>query len=85
MCSRFPPGKTALVFRRCQVKMADEEYRTSPADPNTGYNVLVDGESAVFGGTSAVAPLWAALVAIINQQVGKPVGFLNPLILRSGR
>jgi kumamolisin len=50
------------------------------ADPNTGYNVLVDGESAVFGGTSAVAPLWAALVAIINQQVGKPVGFLNPLI-----
>jgi kumamolisin len=50
------------------------------ADPNTGYNILVDGESAVFGGTSAVAPLWAALVALINQQTGKPVGFLNPLI-----
>lgn len=50
------------------------------ADPSTGYNVLVDGERAVFGGTSAVAPLWAALVAIINQKVGKPVGFLNPLI-----
>jgi kumamolisin len=50
------------------------------ADPSTGYNVLVDGEQAVFGGTSAVAPLWAALVAIINQKVGKPVGFLNPLI-----
>jgi kumamolisin len=50
------------------------------ADPNTGYNVLVDGESAVYGGTSAVAPLWAALVARINQQIGKPVGFLNPLI-----
>jgi kumamolisin len=50
------------------------------ADPNTGYNILVDGESAVFGGTSAVAPLWAALLTRINQQIGKPIGFLNPLI-----
>ena len=50
------------------------------ADPNTGYNILVDGESAVFGGTSAVAPLWAGLVARINQKMGKPIGFLNPLI-----
>jgi len=50
------------------------------ADPNTGYNVLVDGEHAVFGGTSAVAPLWAALVARINQLTGSPIGFLNPLI-----
>jgi kumamolisin len=50
------------------------------ADPSTGYNILVDGESAVFGGTSAVAPLWAALVARMNQKIGKPVGFLNPLI-----
>ncbi|MBZ5614255.1 MAG: S53 family peptidase [Acidobacteriia bacterium] len=50
------------------------------ADPATGYNILVDGQNLVFGGTSAVAPLWAALVARINQQMGKPVGFLNPLI-----
>jgi kumamolisin len=50
------------------------------ADPNTGYNVLVDGDSVVEGGTSAVAPLWAALVARINQKIGKPIGFLNPLI-----
>ncbi len=50
------------------------------ADPNTGYNVLVDGEKMVIGGTSAVAPLWAALVARVNQKIGKPVGFLNPLI-----
>lgn len=50
------------------------------ADPSTGYNILVDGQSAVFGGTSAVAPLWAALVARINQLIGKSVGFLNPLI-----
>jgi kumamolisin len=50
------------------------------ADPNTGYNILVDGDNEVIGGTSAVAPLWAALVARINQRLGKPIGFLNPLI-----
>jgi kumamolisin len=50
------------------------------ADPSTGYNVLVDGETAVYGGTSAVAPLWAGLVARMNQAIGKPIGFLNPLI-----
>jgi kumamolisin len=50
------------------------------ADPNTGYNILVDGENEVVGGTSAVAPLWAALVARINQKIGKPIGFVNPLI-----
>jgi kumamolisin len=50
------------------------------ADPNTGYNIRVDGENAVFGGTSAVAPLWAGLVARFNQKIGKPIGFLNPLI-----
>jgi kumamolisin len=50
------------------------------ADPDTGYNVLVDGEQIVVGGTSAVAPLWAGLVALLNQQLNKRVGFLNPAI-----
>jgi kumamolisin len=50
------------------------------ADPNTGYQIQVDGHRAVFGGTSAVAPLWAGLIALINQKLGKPVGFLNPLL-----
>jgi kumamolisin len=48
------------------------------ADPQTGYDVRVDGENAVVGGTSAVAPLWAALVALVNARNGKPVGFINP-------
>lgn len=48
------------------------------ADPDTGYQVLVDGESLVIGGTSAVAPLWSGLIALLNQQLGKPVGFLQP-------
>jgi kumamolisin len=50
------------------------------ADPETGYNVLVDGQQTVIGGTSAVAPLWAGLLARINQSLRKNVGFLNPLL-----
>jgi kumamolisin len=50
------------------------------ADPTTGYQVLVDGQKAVYGGTSAVAPLLAGLIAIINQELGKKVGFLNPVL-----
>jgi len=54
------------------------------ADPATGYQVFLDGKSAVFGGTSAVAPLMAALLARINQRLvaksGKTAGFVNPLL-----
>lgn len=50
------------------------------ADPNTGYPIRVDGQEFVIGGTSAVAPLWAGLIALMNQKLGKTVGFLNPLI-----
>jgi kumamolisin len=49
------------------------------ADPASGYQVRVDGQNLVFGGTSAVAPLWAGLIALMNQKLGHPVGFLNPL------
>jgi kumamolisin len=38
----------------------------------------VDGSNSVIGGTSAVAPLWAALIALLNQHLGKPIGFANP-------
>ena len=50
------------------------------ADPATGYSVRIDGQDTVIGGTSAVAPLYAGLVALLNQSLGKPVGFLNPII-----
>ncbi|MHB2009534.1 MAG: S53 family peptidase, partial [Acidobacteriaceae bacterium] len=50
------------------------------AAPATGYSIEVDGQTEVVGGTSAVAPLWAGLVALLNQKLGKPVGFLNPQI-----
>jgi kumamolisin len=50
------------------------------ADPDTGYQVLVDGSSMVIGGTSAVAPLWAALTARLCQALGKRLGLLQPLL-----
>ena len=50
------------------------------ADPQTGYQVLVDGQSMVIGGTSAVAPLWSGLIALLNQKLRKPVGFLQPVL-----
>jgi len=53
---------------------------TGDADPTTGYVTRVDGNPDVIGGTSAVAPLWAGLIALINQRIGKPVGFINPLL-----
>ena len=53
------------------------------ADPSTGYDTLVDGQSGVIGGTSAVAPLWAGLIALINQEMGKPAGFINPLLYQN--
>jgi kumamolisin len=53
------------------------------ADPASGYRVRVDGQTLVIGGTSAVAPLWAGLLALINQKIGRPVGFLNPLLYGS--
>ncbi len=48
------------------------------ADPETGYNILVDGQQEVAGGTSAVAPLWAALVVLLNQKLNRRLGFVNP-------
>lgn len=50
------------------------------ADADTGYIVLVDGSEGSSGGTSAVAPLWAGLIARINQGLGKPVGFINSIL-----
>ncbi|MGB6308525.1 MAG: S53 family peptidase [Steroidobacteraceae bacterium] len=53
------------------------------ADPETGYNVRIDGTDTVIGGTSAVAPLWAGLLARINQVSGKPAGYVNAQLYQS--
>lgn len=55
------------------------------ADPYTGYLVFVHGAWATHGGTSAAAPLWAALATRINQANGFAWGPLNPALYRKGK
>jgi len=55
------------------------------ADPRTGYRVLVDGQAQVIGGTSAVAPLWAALVCRLVQATGTRLGLLQPHLYAGAR
>jgi kumamolisin len=50
------------------------------ADPTTGYQIYSGGQAQVVGGTSAVAPLWSALVARLAQATGKRFGLLAPLV-----
>ncbi len=52
------------------------------ADPKTGYRVFVDGTESVIGGTSAVAPLWAGLTALLNEQTGLSRRIYEPSAVR---
>ena len=56
------------------------------ADPATGYPIFWDGQWNVVGGTSAAAPLWAALIALTDQGCAptKAVGFADPALYRLG-
>jgi kumamolisin len=54
------------------------------ADPSTGYTIRVDGQTQVIGGTSAVAPLWAGLIALANAANKVSAGFINPTIYMAG-
>lgn len=50
------------------------------ADPTTGYQVLIDGQQWIIGGTSAVAPLYAACCAVLRQAYGSTWDFLNTVL-----
>jgi subtilase family serine protease len=54
------------------------------ADSGAGLVIHYQGTYRVAGGTSASAPLWAALIAIGNQMAGRPLGFVNPAIYQIG-
>ncbi len=58
------------------------------ASPQTGYEVSIAGTATVMGGTSAVAPLWAALIARINAAStaaagGATAGWINPVLYKN--
>ena len=54
---------------------------TGDGDPDTGYNILVDSQKVQEGGTSAVAPLWAALIATIESEVERKGRVCEPSAL----
>ena len=54
------------------------------ADPSTGLAMYENGSWSTAGGTSAAAPVWAALIAIANQMAGHPLGFINPALYQIG-
>ena len=53
---------------------------SAAAAPASGYKIVIGGQVYAFGGTSAVAPLWGALVSILTGILGKPVGAMNPIL-----
>lgn len=53
------------------------------AQATPGYNVFFEGSANAISGTSAVAPMWSALAARLNQRLGKPIGFFAPLLYRA--
>lgn len=50
------------------------------ACPMTGYRVVFKEKDVVVGGTCVACSLWAGLIALLNQKLSRPVGFLNPLL-----
>jgi kumamolisin len=50
------------------------------ADPQTGYQIMQGGKSTVVGGTSAVAPLWSALIARLAQATAQRFGLIQPAL-----
>jgi kumamolisin len=50
------------------------------ADPVTGYQIFSGGRPQVVGGTSAVAPLWAALVSRLAEATGQRFGLIQTLL-----
>jgi kumamolisin len=50
------------------------------ASPATGYYVILHGKQSILGGTSAATPFWAGLIALLNQGLGRKMGYVNPVI-----
>jgi len=78
-------GGFSILFQKpsYQSNLKKSAYRSTPdiafnADPNTGVLYLINGQQGIIGGTSIVAPLMSAYIALTN-----PVGFINTKIYSS--
>jgi kumamolisin len=55
------------------------------ADPMTGYQLLINGEGVVAGGTGAAASLWAVLICRLAQVAGRPLGAIQQSLYAGAR
>jgi kumamolisin len=53
------------------------------ASPASGYFVILHGEEAILGGTSAATPFWAGVTALMNQGSGRNLGYANPTFYKA--
>ncbi len=53
---------------------------SAKADVRGGYELDASGLSFSMGGTSAAAPLWSSLAALLNQSLGVNIGMVAPLL-----
>jgi subtilase family serine protease len=83
------PGVDApLALSQCAA-LASPSCREVPdvsafADPVPGVAYFYKGAWSSVGGTSVAAPLWAALIAVIDQGLGSPAGLVNPVLYAAG-
>lgn len=75
-----PVNPNAIVGRVLPDVAANADWTASP------YLLVVDGKAQPNGGTSAATPLWASLIALINEQrgLGNRIGYLTPLLYQAG-
>lgn len=80
-----PPWQASVRVPRRPDKSAGRGIPdiAADADPASGYRVFENGRWSVVGGTAAVAPLWSGLIALLNEGLGRNLGFLNPDLYRS--
>lgn len=53
---------------------------SADANPYTGFVIVLEGGDVAIGGTSLASPLWAGMVADMDQFAGKSLGLLNPYL-----
>jgi kumamolisin len=80
-------------YQKSVSQAAGHGYRQVPdiaanANPSTGFHIVFGGQDGQAGGTSAATPLWAATIALINQDLKqkglREVGFANPALYWMG-
>jgi len=84
---------SAPAYQQHEISSTGHGLRQVPdvaadADPSTGFHIVFGGAEGQAGGTSAATPLWAATIALINQDLKKKglreVGFANAALYWMG-